>query len=170
MAKKPPRPLEHYQRRFRTILVDEFQDTNTIQYAWLRVLAGASVPVVAVGDDDQSIYGWRGARIENIQRFGEDFAQTQTLRLEQNYRSTQTILSAANGLIAHNFGRPRKGVMDRGGSRRANQSLRGFLMSKIEARFIVERVEGWIEGGNQRQSIAILYRSNAPIAGFWRRL
>ena len=100
-----PDTLAHYQGRFKTILVDEFQDTNTIQYAWLRVLAGQAVPVVAVGDDDQSIYGWRGAKIENIQRFGEDFAPVQITRLEQNYRSTQTILSAANSLIGHNFGR-----------------------------------------------------------------
>ncbi|MDP4788988.1 MAG: UvrD-helicase domain-containing protein, partial [Haliea sp.] len=86
-----PAVLNHYRDRFRQILVDEFQDTNTIQYAWLRVLAGDRIPVVAVGDDDQSIYGWRGAKIENIQRFGEDFAHTHTVRLEQNYRSTQTI-------------------------------------------------------------------------------
>ena len=102
---KSPETLLHYQRRFRTILVDEFQDTNTIQYAWLRVLAGQTIPVVAVGDDDQSIYGWRGAKIENIHRFGEDFSPAETIRLEQNYRSTQTILKAANGLISHNFGR-----------------------------------------------------------------
>ena len=157
---KSPQTLEHYQRRFRTILVDEFQDTNTIQYAWLRVLAGASVPVVAVGDDDQSIYGWRGARIENIQRFSEDFAQTQTLRLEQNYRSTQTILSAANGLIAHNFGRLGKELWTAGDQGEPISLYAGFN-EQDEARFIVERVEGWIEGGNQRQSIAILYRSNA---------
>ena len=89
---KSPETLQHYQQRFKTILVDEFQDTNTIQYAWLRVLAGQTIPVVAVGDDDQSIYGWRGARVENIQRFAEDFAGTETIRLEQNYRSTATIL------------------------------------------------------------------------------
>jgi DNA helicase-2/ATP-dependent DNA helicase PcrA len=124
------------------------------------VLAGASVPVVAVGDDDQSIYGWRGARIENIQRFSEDFAQTQTLRLEQNYRSTQTILSAANGLIAHNFGRLGKELWTAGDQGEPISLYAGFN-EQDEARFIVERVEGWIEGGNQRQSIAILYRSNA---------
>ena len=100
-----PEVLQHYQGRFRQILVDEFQDTNTIQYAWLRVLAGKHIPVVAVGDDDQSIYGWRGAKIENIQRFTEDFEATHTVRLEQNYRSTQTILQAANGVFSHNFGR-----------------------------------------------------------------
>ena len=98
---KNPEILRHYQQRFQQILVDEFQDTNTIQYAWLRVLAGKDIPVAAVGDDDQSIYGWRGAKIENIQCFNEDFEGTRTIRLEQNYRSTQTILQAANGVIAH---------------------------------------------------------------------
>ncbi|MCB1707718.1 MAG: UvrD-helicase domain-containing protein, partial [Halioglobus sp.] len=102
---KSPETLRHYQGRFRQILVDEFQDTNTIQYAWLRVLAGKHIPVVAVGDDDQSIYGWRGAKIENIQRFTQDFSATCTVRLEQNYRSSQTILRAANGVIANNQGR-----------------------------------------------------------------
>ena len=99
---KNPELLAHYQGRFRYLLVDEFQDTNTIQYAWLRVLAGKTVPIVAVGDDDQSIYGWRGARIENIQRFSDDFAPVHTVRLEQNYRSTSTILEAANAVITHN--------------------------------------------------------------------
>jgi DNA helicase-2/ATP-dependent DNA helicase PcrA len=100
-----PQILAHYQQRFGHILVDEFQDTNTIQYAWLRMLAGKSAALMAVGDDDQSIYGWRGARIENIQRLGRDFANTRTIRLEQNFRSTGTILQAANALIAHNEGR-----------------------------------------------------------------
>ncbi|NNE62922.1 MAG: UvrD-helicase domain-containing protein, partial [Gammaproteobacteria bacterium] len=90
---------DHYQKRFRHILVDEFQDTNAIQYAWLRLLAGAQTPVFVVGDDDQSIYGWRGARIENIQHFERDFSDAKTIRLEQNYRSSGTILKAANALI-----------------------------------------------------------------------
>jgi len=95
----------HYQSRFRHMLVDEFQDTNAVQYAWLRVLSGDRVPMTIVGDDDQSIYGWRGARIENIQQFQQDFGSSRLVRLEQNYRSTQTILSAANAVIENNQGR-----------------------------------------------------------------
>jgi DNA helicase-2/ATP-dependent DNA helicase PcrA len=157
---KSPETLMHYQKRFGTILVDEFQDTNTIQYAWLRVLAGSTVPVVAVGDDDQSIYGWRGAKIENIQRFSEDFAGTQTIRLEQNYRSTQTILSAANALIGHNFGRLGKELWTSGEQGEPISLYAGFN-EQDEARHIVERAEQWINEGNPRRSVAILYRSNA---------
>jgi len=157
---KSPETLLHYQRRFRTILVDEFQDTNTIQYAWLRVLAGQTIPVVAVGDDDQSIYGWRGAKIENIHRFGEDFSPAETIRLEQNYRSTQTILKAANGLISHNFGRLGKELWTAGDPGDPISLYAGFN-EQDEARFIVERIEGWVDEGNTRRSSAILYRSNA---------
>lgn len=157
---KSPATLEHYRKRFRTILVDEFQDTNTVQYAWLRNLAGADIPVVAVGDDDQSIYGWRGAKIENIQRFSEDFAGAQTIRLEQNYRSTQTILSAANGLIAHNFGRLGKDLWTAGEQGEPIALYAGFN-EQDEARFIVERAQSWVDDGNLRASVAILYRSNA---------
>lgn len=157
---KSPQVLEHYQGRFRQILVDEFQDTNTIQYAWLRVLAGAHIPVVAVGDDDQSIYGWRGAKIENIQRFTEDFSATQTIRLEQNYRSTQTILQAANGVIAQNSGRLGKELWTAGETGEAIDLYAGYN-EHDEARYIVEQAEQWLLGGNNRSSIAILYRSNA---------
>lgn len=157
---KSPATLEHYRKRFRTILVDEFQDTNTVQYAWLRNLAGADIPVVAVGDDDQSIYGWRGAKIENIQRFSEDFAGAQTIRLEQNYRSTQTILSAANGVIAHNFGRLGKDLWTAGEQGEPIALYAGFN-EQDEARFIVERAQSWVDDGNLRASVAILYRSNA---------
>ena len=155
-----PEVLQHYQGRFRQILVDEFQDTNTIQYAWLRVLAGKHIPVVAVGDDDQSIYGWRGAKIENIQRFAEDFEATQTVRLEQNYRSTQTILQAANGVISHNFGRLGKELWTAGDSGEPVMLYAGFN-EHDEARFIVERAGEWIRQGNERASVAVLYRSNA---------
>ena len=96
---KYPALLDHYRQRFNHILVDEFQDTNAVQYAWLRMLAGDSGHITVVGDDDQSIYGWRGARVENIQRFQQDFKNTRVIRLEQNYRSTATILKAANAGI-----------------------------------------------------------------------
>lgn len=155
-----PQVLAHYQHRFRQILVDEFQDTNTIQYAWLRVLAGTAIPVVAVGDDDQSIYGWRGAKIENVQRFGQDFADTRVVRLEQNYRSTRTILKAANGVIAHNAGRLGKQLWSAGEQGEPVQLYAGFN-EQDEARFIVERIERWVNEGNPRRSVAVLYRSNA---------
>lgn len=157
---KKPDVLAHYQGRFRQILVDEFQDTNTIQYAWLRVLAGKHIPVMAVGDDDQSIYGWRGAKIENIQRFTDDFSGTRTVRLEQNYRSTQTILRAANGVIAFNFGRLGKELWTAGEQGEPITLYAGFN-EHDESRFIVEQIERWIEDGRTRSSVAILYRSNA---------
>jgi DNA helicase-2/ATP-dependent DNA helicase PcrA len=157
---KHPEVLAHYQGRFRQILVDEFQDTNTIQYAWLRVLSGGRIPVVAVGDDDQSIYGWRGAKIENIQRFAEDFADTRTVRLEQNYRSTQTILRAANGVIGHNFGRLGKELWTAGAEGEPITLYAGFN-EQDEARYIVEQIEDWSRDGESYDSAAILYRSNA---------
>jgi DNA helicase-2/ATP-dependent DNA helicase PcrA len=155
-----PQVLRHYQGRFRQILVDEFQDTNAIQYAWLRVLAGGRVPVVAVGDDDQSIYGWRGARIENIQRFAEEFEATRTVRLEQNYRSTRTILQAANGVIACNVGRLGKALWTAGESGEPITLYAGYN-EHDEARYIVEQIGQWLDGGNSRASVGVLYRSNA---------
>lgn len=155
-----PALLQHYQQRFHHILVDEFQDTNTIQYAWLRVLAGKSACVFAVGDDDQSIYGWRGARIENIQRFPRDFEPVSMVRLEQNYRSTGTILNAANHVIANNTGRLGKELWTDKGEGEPILLYTAFN-EQDEARFIVERIKAWVEQGGQRAETAILYRSNA---------
>ncbi len=157
---KQPKILAHYQDRFEHILVDEFQDTNTIQYAWLRVLAGQRCKLMVVGDDDQSIYGWRGAKIENIQQFSRDFADAKTIRLEQNYRSTATILDAANGLIANNRGRLGKQLWT-DGQRGEPISLYAGFNEQDEARFIVDTLNQWAKDGNPRASSAILYRSNA---------
>ncbi|MGB3610262.1 MAG: DNA helicase II [Cellvibrio sp.] len=155
-----PHILEHYRNRFPFILVDEFQDTNSVQYAWLRVLAGKQCFVTAVGDDDQSIYGWRGAKIENIQSFAEDFGNAQTIRLEQNYRSTSMILEAANAVIAHNFGRLGKELWT-DGAEGEPISLYAAYNEQDEARFIVERIQEWVRQGNNKNACAILYRSNA---------
>ena len=157
---KNPALLRHYQDRFQHVLVDEFQDTNSIQYAWLRLLASAHGNIFAVGDDDQSIYGWRGARIENLQSFTEDFPGALVLRLEQNYRSTATILDAANALIANNQGRMGKNLWteDAGGT---PIQLYTAYNEYDEARFVVDRIAQHMERGNMRADCAILYRSNA---------
>ena len=164
-----PELLAHYQQRFQHILVDEFQDTNTIQYAWLRVLAGSNAKITIVGDDDQSIYGWRGARIENLQRFETDFPGARTLRLEQNYRSTGVILKAANALIAHNDGRLGKNLWTDGSDGDPIQ-LYAALNEQDEARYVVEQILGFIEQGAARSDMAILYRSNAQSRVFEERL
>jgi DNA helicase II / ATP-dependent DNA helicase PcrA len=157
---KNPVILKHYQDRFSALLVDEFQDTNTIQYAWLRVLAGDKDNLMVVGDDDQSIYGWRGAKIENIQQFTKDFPRSSTIRLEQNYRSTSNILTAANGLISQNTGRLGKELWTDMGDGDPIQLYGGY--NEIdEARFIVERIKSWADSGNLYTESAILYRSNA---------
>ncbi len=154
-----PSLLEHYQRRFQHLLVDEFQDTNAVQYAWLKHLAQNGASLMVVGDDDQSIYGWRGAKIENIQQFNEDFS-AEIIRLEQNYRSTDTILKAANGLIAHNFGRLGKELWTDTGEGEAITLYAGFN-EHDEARYIVETIESEFRKGTRRSEMAILYRSNA---------
>ena len=118
-----PALLHHYQQRFGQILVDEFQDTNTIQYAFMRVLAGDTGQVFVVGDDDQAIYGWRGAKVENVQRFLRDYPGAKTFKLEQNYRSTGNILAAANAVIAHNPRAPRQAAVDRRRRRRADRPV-----------------------------------------------
>jgi DNA helicase-2/ATP-dependent DNA helicase PcrA len=164
-----PELLKHYQQRFRHILVDEFQDTNTIQYAWLRVLAGTQANITIVGDDDQSIYGWRGAKIENLQRFGKDFQGARTLRLEQNYRSTGVILKAANALIARNDSRMGKKLWTEGNEGEPIQ-LYPAMNEQDEARFVIERIQALIEQGEPRSAHAILYRSNAQSRVFEERL
>ncbi|NRA43199.1 MAG: DNA helicase II, partial [Pseudomonadales bacterium] len=158
---KQPDLLAHYQQRFRCILVDEFQDTNTVQYAWLRVLAGKQMHLMAVGDDDQSIYGWRGAKIENIQRVSQDFAQTAVIRLEQNYRSTSTILHAANAVIANNHDRLGKDLWTDGEAGELIELYAAFN-EHDEARFAVDKIESMLASENMRKDdIAMLYRSNA---------
>ena len=152
--------LEHYQSRFKVILVDEFQDTNSIQYAWLRVLAGKSSSICVVGDDDQSIYGWRGAKIENIQRFEKDFDPVQITRLEQNYRSTSTILSAANAVIENNGDRLGKTLWTEGVEGDPIDLYSAFN-EQDEARYIVDQIKGWMDQGHAASEMAILYRSNA---------
>lgn len=155
-----PDLLAHYRERFAHVLVDEFQDTNAIQYAWIRLLTGEQTHPFVVGDDDQSIYGWRGARIENILNFSKDYSQAQTIRLEQNYRSTGNILAAANALIDHNSGRMGKELWtdDRDGPL---IELYAAWNDREEARFIVDRIQQASDKGQSYADMAILYRSNA---------
>lgn len=155
-----PNILAMYQERFRCLLVDEFQDTNTIQYAWLKLLAGDKNSVMIVGDDDQSIYGWRGARIENLQHFSRDFPGANIIRLEQNYRSTGTILKAANELIANNSGRLGKNLWTEGKDGEKITVYAGFNETD-EAFFIVNRIRDLRQNDYALRETAILYRSNA---------
>ena len=140
--------------------MDEFQDTNTIQYAWLQILAGNRVPLTVVGDDDQSIYGWRGAKIENIQQYQRDFPNARMVRLEQNYRSTQLILKAANAVIANNQGRLGKELWTDGPDGEPI-SLYAAFNEQDEANYIADTIGSWVNEGNLRSESAILYRSNA---------
>ncbi len=164
-----PDLLAHYQERFQHILVDEFQDTNRIQYAWLRLLAARHGHITIVGDDDQSIYGWRGAQIENLHLFQKDFPNTRVIRLEQNYRSTGAILRAANALIAHNSDRMGKNLWTDGHDGDPIQLYTAYN-EQDEARYVIERIQGWVEEGNRRSEVAILYRSNAQSRVFEERL
>jgi DNA helicase-2/ATP-dependent DNA helicase PcrA len=155
-----PGVLDHYRRRLQYLLIDEFQDTNAIQYAWLRMLAGDSGQVFVVGDDDQSIYGWRGAKVENMQSFVRDFPGVVTIKLEQNYRSSGNILTAANELIANNQGRMGKKLWTEDPPGRPIQIYAGFN-EQDEARFVVERIQQWLDGGRRADDAAILYRTSA---------
>ena len=152
--------LQNYRRRFRHLLVDEFQDTNAIQYSWLRLLAGDKGVPFVVGDDDQSIYQWRGARVEHINHFQKDFTDTNIIKLEQNYRSTETILNAANAVISNNNSRVGKNLWTEGN---VGEPIRVYSAynERDESDFIVNRLREWIDQGNARTDSAILYRSNA---------
>lgn len=155
-----PTLLTQYQNRFNNILVDEFQDTNGQQYAWIRCLAAEQAKVVIVGDDDQSIYGWRGAQVENLQQFCQDFTEVATVRLEQNYRSTGHILQAANQLITHNHSRLGKNLWTDDGLGPPIK-LYSALDELDEASFIISQLQEWQLQGNLLSDCAILYRNNA---------
>lgn len=157
---KKPLILQRYQQRFQHILVDEFQDTNNIQYAWIKLLAGEHGKVMIVGDDDQSIYGWRGAKIKNIHRFLQDFSQAQTIRLEQNYRSTGNILQSANQLIANNANRLGKNLWTAGEQGEPIDVYAAFN-ELDEALFVASQINRWLEDGGKLDDCAILYRSNS---------
>ena len=160
-----PALLAHYRHRFRELLVDEFQDTNAIQYGFVRLLAGETGNVFVVGDDDQSIYGWRGAKVENVQKFLHDFPGARTIRLEQNYRSSGNILDAANAVIAHNPGRLGKKLWTDAGIG-DSIDLYAAYNEIDEARFVIERIRQWVRDGGSHGEAAILYRSNAQSRAF----
>lgn len=155
-----PAILNHYRQRFHNVLVDEFQDTNTLQYAWLRLLVGDNGNIFAVGDDDQSIYSWRGARVENMQRFEKDFPDTQLIRLEQNYRSTATILNAANALITNNNARLGKQLWTEGDVGE-KISLYTAFNEQDEAHFVIDRISSWHDLHGKYIDCAVLYRISA---------
>jgi DNA helicase-2/ATP-dependent DNA helicase PcrA len=160
-----PPLLQHYRHRFQQLLIDEFQDTNSLQYAFIRLLAGDTGQVFVVGDDDQAIYGWRGAKVENVNRFLRDFPDAKTIRLEQNYRSSANILSAANAVIAHNPSRLGKQLWTDSGEGEPIDLYSAF--NEIdEARFVIERIRQWVRDGGSHGECAILYRSNAQSRAF----
>lgn len=160
---------QRYQVRFQHVLVDEFQDTNSIQYAWLRLLVKQSGNLFAVGDDDQSIYGWRGAKVENILLFEKDFPNANVIRLEQNYRSTTNILDAANAVIQHNNSRLGKKLWTAGNEGEPVKLYTAYD-ERDEARFVVDQVHAWVADGGARSEVAILYRSNAQSRSFEEQL
>ena len=160
-----PDVLADYHRRFRYILVDEYQDTNVAQYLWLRLLAQGSPNVCCVGDDDQSIYGWRGAEVDNILRFEIDFPGARIIRLERNYRSTGHILSAASGLIAQNKGRLGKTLFT-DGERGEKVTVMGVWDDEEEARAVTRDIEEYRKDGHRLNGIAILVRASFQMRAF----
>ena len=151
---------EHYQQRFRHILVDEFQDTNTLQCKWLQLLAGGGAKIFAVGDDDQSIYAFRGANVGNMSDFERDYARGNVIRLEQNYRSYGHILDAANALIDNNSNRLGKNLWTDQGEGEPIQVIE-MTSDALEAQWVTDEIRSLVNDGHTRNEIAILYRSNA---------
>ena len=149
-----------FQTRFKSVLIDEFQDTNTIQYKWLQEIASKKTNITAVGDDDQSIYGWRGAKVEHVNSFTEDFKDTEVIRLEQNYRSTNVILNAANALIGNNKERLGKNLWTEKVDGEQIILYQAYN-EQDEARFIADILKDWMNKGGAYSETAILYRSNA---------
>jgi DNA helicase II / ATP-dependent DNA helicase PcrA len=164
-----PDVLAFYQQRFRHVHVDEFQDTNTVQYAWLRLLTEGQDNIFVVGDDDQSIYGWRGAKVENIYSFQRHYPGHQVIKLEQNYRSTGFILKAANAVVANNAGRMPKALWT-ASSDGDPIALYAAFNEQDEAYFVIERIKSWVRDGGKCCDTAILYRSNAQSRQFEERL
>ena len=154
-----PELLMRYQERFKQILVDEFQDTNNIQYDWIRLMCGESSMLTVVGDDDQSIYSWRGANSYNMQRLSADYQNLTVIRLEQNYRSTASILAAANAVIVNNCGRLGKKLWTDSNDKHPIAIYNAY--NEIdEANYLVEKIRSWVDGGRSFDEVAILYRSN----------
>ncbi|MBV7434811.1 DNA helicase II [Cardiobacteriaceae bacterium TAE3-ERU3] len=149
-----------YQRRFQSVLVDEFQDTNALQFRLVELFCAGGAKLFVVGDDDQSIYGWRGARVENILSLENDFPKLETIRLEQNYRSTQTILDAANAVIAQNSARLGKTLWSDGESGE-QITIYPAINEYDEARYVTEQIQHWVNNGGSFSECAVLYRSNA---------
>ncbi|WP_417488658.1 ATP-dependent helicase [Maricaulis sp.] len=168
ILKDNPDVLAEYHRKFRYLLVDEYQDTNVAQYMWLRLLAKGTGNLCCVGDDDQSIYGWRGAEVDNILRFDKDFPGATVVRLERNYRSTEHILGAASCLISANRDRLGKTLWtdEEGGEK---VQVRGLWDGEAEARFVAEECENWVSAGRSYADIAILVRASWQMRAFEER-
>ena len=171
ILREQPEVLAQYHRQFRYILVDEYQDTNLVQYLWLRLLAQGNHNICCVGDDDQSIYSWRGAEVENILRFEQDFPGAKIVRLEANYRSTAPILAAASGLIAHNEGRLGKTLHPGRGDADGEQvSVVSLWDSDEEARMVADRIESLRRSGEPLAEMAVLVRAGFQTRAFEERL
>ena len=174
LFRENPDVLKDYHARFKYILVDEYQDTNVAQYLWLRMLAQGSHNICCVGDDDQSIYGWRGAEVDNILRFEKDFAGAKVIRLERNYRSTRHILAAASSVISHNRSRLGKTLFvgddsDADSMDAEKVKVRGLWDGEAESRLIADDIESWVRAGGKHDDCAVLVRASWQMRAFEER-